>query len=91
MSKLNINIDKKNSKINKEMVQKGIYFSVSAIEDNHYYSKFIILLYCLILLMNHVLYKRLLFLEAGSIIPFLADNQDFKKYVRLKLLLLLIY
>lgn len=40
-------------------------------------------------LMNHVVYKRLLFLEAGSIIHFLADNQDFKKYVRLKLLLLL--
>ena len=45
----------------------------------------------LFFLINYIFYKKLLFLKASSIIYFLANNQDFRKYNKLKHFFSLIY
>ena len=85
MNELNLRIDGKNLKINKEMVQFTLYFYYFIIVNLQLgmmviaigLSSYNLALFHLI---NHAFYKALLFLGAGSVIHAVADNQDFRRY-----------
>jgi len=105
MNELNLRINGKNIRTNKEMVQLTSY------SKRHYIYILVKRLMIVILqlgmmviaiglssynialfhLVNHAFYKALLFLGAGAVIHAVSDNQDFRKYGGLKAFLPLTY
>ena len=85
MNELNLKIDERNSKINKEMIHilSFIYSFFCILSDNKSQLGMMVIAIglssyniALFHLVNHAFYKALLFLGAGAVIHSVADNQD---------------
>jgi NADH-ubiquinone oxidoreductase chain 5 len=91
MNELNLKINEKNTKINKEMVHIYYYYSILQLGMMVIAIGLSCYNIALFHLVNHAFYKALLFLGAGAVIHSVADNQDFRKFGGLKIFLPLTY
>ena len=95
MNELNLKMDEKNSKINKEMIhfmslKYSFFFCILSDNKLQQLGMMVIAIglssynIALFHLVNHAFYKALLFLGAGAVIHSVADNQDQKKKIFFK-------